>query len=237
MDVAYAGYTQVECTLRLLRKAYDVGMDYFHLLSGQDYPCRPNSEFDEFFERNAPRSYMYYDSDEEREMWMDNKYASRIKPWYLIDLPRRDIKLVNMFARGFNFFSRRIWWRGDITNLYAGWSWFSWHRNVVAYVLGEAETNKNFFRRFHHTCCCDELVFHTLLAPHIKELDIEAHNSLRYIDWHKTASGRSNPGSPLTLNEEEYDEIMSSGALFCRKVHPVISKILIEKLKQQVSGT
>ena len=47
---------------------------------------------------------MHYDSDEERSLWMDNKYASRIKPWYLIDLPRRDIKLVNMFARGFNFF-------------------------------------------------------------------------------------------------------------------------------------
>ena len=236
MDVAYAGYSMVECTLRLLKAAYDAGMDYFHLISAQDYPCRQNKEFDEFFEKHKPQSYMYYDSEEERSRWMDNKYASRIKPWYLIDIRHRNIKIINLVCRGFNFISRRFWWRKDIPNLYAGWLWFSWYKDVVGFVLNELQVNKEFFKRFHHTCCCDELVFHTLLAPHIDELNIESHNSLRYINWHKVALGRNNPGSPLTLNEEEYDEIMSNGALFCRKVHPVISKKLIEKLKQQVSG-
>ena len=49
MEVAHGGYSQIDCTLRLLRKAYDAGMDYFHLISGQDYPCRSNEEFDAFF--------------------------------------------------------------------------------------------------------------------------------------------------------------------------------------------
>lgn len=105
---------------------------------------------------------------------------------------------------------------------------------MVGFVLNELQVNKEFFKRFHHTCCCDELVFHTLLAPHIDELNIESHNSLRYINWHKVAPGRNNPGSPLTLNEEEYDDIMQSGAFFCRKVHPVISKGLICKLRENI---
>ena len=36
MDVAYAGYTQVECTSRLLRKAYDAGMDYFFAVNNTE---------------------------------------------------------------------------------------------------------------------------------------------------------------------------------------------------------
>lgn len=107
-------------------------------------------------------------------------------------------------------------------------------KTLHVFVLNELKENKDFFKRFHHTCCCDELIFHTLLAPHVDELNIETHNSLCYINWHKIAQGRNNPGSPLTLNEEEYDEIMSSSVFFCSKVHPIISKDLIHKLNKNI---
>jgi hypothetical protein len=54
---------------------------------------------------------------------------------------------------------------------------------------------------------------------------------LRYINWTKKAEGRNHVGSPLTLNEEEYEDIIKSGAFFCRKIDPVISKKLKELLK------
>ena len=47
-------------------------------------------------------------------------------------------------------------------------------------------------------------------------------------------SGRRHTGSPLLLNEDEYDEIIKSGAFFCRKVHPVTSKKLLEMLRENV---
>lgn len=48
------------------------------------------------------------------------------------------------------------------------------------------------------------------------------------------AMGRKSKNAPLLLNEEEYSEIMESGAFFCRKVHPVISEKLILLLEGHV---
>ena len=63
-----------------------------------------------------------------------------------------------------------------------------------------------FFKRFHHTYCCDELIFQTLFHGHEDELNIDGNNALRYINWNKMVLGRRHIGSPLILNEEEYNE-------------------------------
>ena len=136
-------------------------------------------------------------------------------------------------VRGLDFVSKHIWWRKPITGLRAGWNWFSWHRRVAEYVIGQEKTNQAYFIRFHHTCCADELIFHTLLYPHLQECNINPNNSLRYINWEKE-SPRKHPGSPLTLNEEEYDDIINSGAFFCRKIDPVISQKLKGMLKKNI---
>ena len=234
MAVAHGGYTQIECTLRLLQKAYDMGCDYFHLISGQDYPCRSNKEFDDFFEMNKGKSYMLIDSEGYRNQCMAKKYPLRVMPWYICDTPYREIKFVDFWVRAFNKVSKHFCFRKPIPNLWGSWNWFSWHRKVAEYVIREEIENPDFFRRFHHTYCGDELIFSTLFHTHEKELNIDGSNSLRYINWEKKAEGRNHPGSPLVLNEEEYDEIMESGAFFCRKVHPEISKKLIEKLRANI---
>ena len=234
MEVAHGGYTQVECTLRLLHMAYDMGCDYFHLISGQDYPCRPNREFDKFFEENAGRSYMLIDSPTFREQCMVHKYPKRVQPWYFSDCPYRDIAIVNFFVRACNNISKRLFIRKMIPGLWGSWNWFSWHRSLAEYVIREENENPKFFQRFHHTSCADELIFATLFHGHEQELNIDGTNSLRYINWKKKAEGRNHKGSPLTLNEDEYEDIIQSGAFFCRKVHPDISKNLLEMLRANI---
>lgn len=234
MSVSHGGYTQVECTLRLLHKAYDVGCDYFHLISGQDYPCRPNKEFDKFFEDNEGFSFMIIDNDDYRKKCMVKKYPSRVMPWYIYDFPHREIKLIDSFVRAFCKISKYFYVRRMIPNLWGAWNWFSWHRSLVSYVIAQEHTNPNYFKRFHHTYCCDELIFSTLFKGHEEDLRIVKDNALRYINWSKKSDGRNRPGSPLLLNEEEYDEIVESCAFFCRKVDPVVSKRLLEKLRIRI---
>ena len=234
MEVAHGGYTLVECTMRLLRMAMKNGMDYCHLISGQDFPCVGNECFDKFFVEHNGYSYMYMDSEECRKEYIKKKYPSRVKPWFFNDIPNRNIHLVDLLVRGLNFVSRRVKWRSDIPNLCGGWQWFSWHRSVTEFVLNEEEHNPSFFKRFHHTSCSDELIFFTLLYDSMEKLNIISDNSLRYINWEKVIPGRKKKHSPLTLNEEEYDEIVESGALFCRKVHPVISEKLIALLEKRM---
>lgn len=234
MAVAHGGYTQIECTLRLLHKSYDMGCDYFHLISGQDYPCRPNAEFDRFFEENEGRSFMQIESESYNKECMVKKYPSRVLPWYINDFPHREIKIVDSFVRAFNKIISHFYARKMIPGLWGGWNWFTWHRSLAAYVIEHEKSNPKYFKRFHHTYCGDELIFQTLFHGKEQALNIDGSNSLRYINWIKKVSERSHPGSPLLLNEEEYDEIIQSGAFFCRKVHPVVSKVLLEKLRENI---
>lgn len=234
MAVAHGGYTQIECTLRLLHKAYDMGCDYFHLISGQDYPCRPNEEFDRFFEENEGKSFMEIESENYHEKCMVKKYPSRVQPWFIKDFPHREIKVVDYFVRAFNKISSHFYVRKMIPGLWGGWNWFTWHRSLAGYVIEQEKSNPKFFKRFHHTGCGDELIFQTLFHGKEEELNIDGSNALRYINWSKKVPGRTHLGSPLLLNEEEYDDIIKSGAFFCRKVHPVVSKVLLEKLRENI---
>lgn len=238
MEVAHGGYSQIAVTLRLLHAAYGMRggeISYFHLISGQDYPVHPNLKFDEFFERNEGRSFMAFENEEYHRECMKKKYPSRVLPYYFFDIPHCDNRLVNLLVRTLNFVSKRIWWRKPIPGLWGGWNWFSWHRSLVKFVIEQEESNVTFFKRFHHTCCADELIFQTLFHGHENELNIDGSHSLRYINWHKKVEGRSHKGSPLTLNEEEYDDIINSGNFFCRKVHPDTSRKLLAMLRRNIT--
>lgn len=56
-DVNWGGTSVLESEMHLLRMAVQRGdADYFHLISGQDYPTRPLDYFLEFFNRNAGKN-------------------------------------------------------------------------------------------------------------------------------------------------------------------------------------
>ena len=54
MSMYHGKVSQIYCELALFRDtcSYPVRMDYFHLISGQDYPLRSNEIFNNFFERH-----------------------------------------------------------------------------------------------------------------------------------------------------------------------------------------
>ncbi|MDO5771502.1 MAG: beta-1,6-N-acetylglucosaminyltransferase [Bacteroidales bacterium] len=234
MEVSHGGYSQIECTLRLLHKAYDTNCDYYHLISGQDYPCRPGKEFDKFFEEHYGYSFMAIEDEEYHEKCLDKEY-SRVMPWYIKDFPRRDIKLIDWGVKLFNLISKHFYLRKPIPNLWGGWNWFSWHKSLAMFVIQQQTDNPRFFKRFHHTLCGDELIFSTLFHGKEAELKIINGDALRYINWTKKAEGRNQVGCPLILNEEEYEEIIRSGSFFCRKVHPEISKELLKLLRNNIT--
>ena len=50
-EVNWGGFSVLHSEMELLRYAYEHGQyDYFHLISGQDYPIRPLNYFLRFFE-------------------------------------------------------------------------------------------------------------------------------------------------------------------------------------------
>lgn len=229
--VAWGGYSQIQCTINLLKAAFDDNMDYYHLISGQDYPCKSNKEFDAFFEMHKGQSFMHYDTEAEVQAWRLDKYPHRYMNWYFNDtfiLRNKHAKLLrNFITKIFNKFLKRK----SIENVYAGWNWFSWSKNVVKYVLFQYEQRRKYFDRFYFTTCCDEIIFHTLLAGHLQDLQISPHNSLRFVEWYPKRHFKGK--LPLVLQETEYDDIIKSDSFFCRKVELPESMKLIKMLDNQ----
>lgn len=229
IKVYHGGFSMILAELALLREAYhyDVKIDYFHLISGHDYPCVSNEAFDQFFEC-APksRSYMHYDTDEQHEKWKNN-IEHRINRWHFEDLPAGKIGRIIM-RNLFCWFPRKEF-KGE---LFAGWQWFSWHRSLVGWGLSFCDNNPEYLKRFHQTSCSDEVLFHTLLHPHIEELNIDMNNSLRYIDWFPNRKAKT---LPLVLDERDYQSIQKSGALICRKCFLNSSGKLLDLLDKKVS--
>lgn len=176
---------------------------------------------------------MLYDKPEEHEEWSKprGKYEQRYMPYHLNDIHinRMVKRLIEMAIHSVEHIH---YLRHPINHVYAGWSWFSWHRSVAEFVLIYLKEHPDYLKRFHNTACCDELIFHTLLHPYLKQLNINPNNALRYIDWHPTRpyDGRL----PLTLDERDYDSIIDSGALFCRKVDEEHSCKLLDKLDNRI---
>lgn len=170
---------------------------------------------------------MHFDSEDEIALWRNTKYYDRVNKWYLRDVQWMPKIISSIVEKLLNVTIKRT----QIHNVVAGWNWFSWHRSLVIWVLDYLESHPSYLERFKFTSCCDEVIFHTLLYSHIIDLNVEPHNSLRYIDWHPN---RPCASLPLVLNERDFQKIVDSHALFCRKVDIDSSKLLLELLDKRI---
>lgn len=236
-EVNWGGFSQIDCTLQLLYKVNtppirDV-INYVHSISGQDYRCVSNEYFDKYFEEHKGESFMMYDSPSEHAEWSKphGKYEYRYMAWHLHDQHIPNWSKI-IIRKAVSAIEHIHYLRKPIANVHAGWSWFSWHRNVVEFVLQYLENHPDYLKRFHNTSCCDEIIFHTILFPYLKELRINPYNCLRYVDWHPT---RPYDGHlPLTLNQQDFYDIVKSKSLFCRKVDENVSYKLMNMIDESI---
>ena len=205
-------------------------IDYFHLISGADFPCKSNDEIDRYFETHKGKSYMWFDSDEETTEWRKRKYPDRYRLYHFHDIGYNNNWIINVFRPIIEKVQHHhIYLRPEIKNVYAGWNWFSWHRSVVEYALCQIELHPKKLERMRYCTCIDEIFFHTMLHDDADWLGIETRNALRYIDWHPTRPAKT---LPLVLDERDYTAIKESDAIFCRKVQPGVSERLLRMLEK-----
>ncbi len=227
----WGGYSLLATEILLIKKAlqHSSHMDYFHLISGADYPCQSNSEFDKFFENNEGKSYMMFDTEEETIKWRKKKYPDRYRLYHFNDKGYNNNSIVNVLKLPIIVFQKvfHIYLRPMIKDVYAGWNWFSWHRKVAEFAMRQLGEHPEHLERMRYCSCIDEVFFHTLLHPHLTELNIIPNNALRYIDWHPT---RPTKTLPLVLDERDYQRIKTSRTFFCRKVNPESSMKLLDML-------
>lgn len=234
-NIKHGGFSQIACTVEQLKYtlSYGIKFDYFHTISGQDYPCVNMNVFDDFFASNK-KSYMHMDSDEEIGRWRYTKYKERLVHYFLIDMfhgkSKLNIKLFWMLNHFLKYIPREC---NFLDRVCGGWNWFSLHRNVIEYIIKYLKENPTYYNRFKYTYCCDEIIFSTMLYPIAEEYNIDIHNSLRFVEWHPK---RPYESTPLVLNMNEYDDIVKSGAFFCRKCEWKESLELLNKLDEHAEN-
>lgn len=234
IPVYWGGFSQVLAEIILLKKAYtySVNMEYFHLISGQDFPCKSNQFIDSFFNKHLGESFMKFDTLEETREWRKKKYPNRYRIYSFSDKGTCNSFIVNLLKYPIKLVQKFVYLRPEIKDVYAGWNWFSWHRRVLEYVLKYINLHPNSLERLRYCSCMDELYFHTILHDKMQELNI-VDNALRYIVWYPKRPAKT---LPLVLNENEYLEIIHSDAIFCRKVNPLESAGLKKRLIKTIQN-
>lgn len=207
MDVTWGGVSMIKTTLLLLERAIRGGYDYYHLISGVDFPLLSNEALDDFLEEHKGTEFVGFadHSDLEHKLgfyhlfndgWRRHLVCANRLNSLAIRLQRilhiRRYRDVGQFAKGCN------WW--SITGALA--------KPLVA-------DRDKFVKTYKYCSCADEVFVQTFITQH-PELGLRLYNQadeyegcLRLIDW--------NRGGPYTFKTSDYPELSESNRFFARK--------------------
>lgn len=228
-DVKWGSVEQIYLTLDLIQTAqnYPINFDYYHLISGQDYPTKHNDIFDSFFERTN-KSFMELINN------INPSIKYRFMLYHINSLINVRKKIgqklekicSNIQIKISKFYNIRP--QLDL-QIYKGSNWWSLNNEAINYVINFITKNPNYLKRFKYSSCCDEIFFHTIVfnSPLKKEIEL---TDLRYYDWIPTYPGES---IPRTLTTRDFIPIMKSKTFFCRKISLPQSSDLIKLINDQ----
>lgn len=218
-DVKWGSFNHTRAILFLSAKALrNRKNSYFHLISGEDYPCV--KDFLSFKERLDPsKNYLEY-FKLPYSGWHGNGGLDRVNMFHLYDvLNARDVEDLNIIYRFYHqkhgnalLLPRKSFYEEFDTHLYGGSTWWSLSREVLDFVSQFTQNNPSFLNRFRNTCVSEELYFQTIILNSPLSQKIE-NNNLRYIDWETRGDG-----VPCYLDESDFDKMTSDTKLFARKL-------------------
>jgi hypothetical protein len=224
--IAHSGFSQVRATLALLSAAWNFagGFERFCLLSGSDFPIKPNdhirttfSSAQEFISVGKPRNRPRHDSKlkNTRYYWfMDAPYPARkmLSGW----LPHQCT---------------------IAADLHYGSSWWALTRECVGYIRAFVRDHDEYPAFFKFSRCPDESFFHSIVkqSPFASRIAMATGQEesgekrvlgCHYIDWRPWSER-----GPRILAFEDLEAMRASPALFARKFDEKRSAALLDRLE------
>lgn len=224
--VNWGGTSVLECELHLLEVAvHNSDAGYFHLISGQDYPIRPLSEFLRYFEANEGMEFLQY-AHLPHKRWEDNSFR-RLEYYYPYDWaegmenPRRWVveRVRDQIKRGIK---RSL--PTEFDHLYGGSQWFSITRKAAKVLLEYTHTQPSLYRRMWMTFAPEECYVATVLLNLLGKDAVRSTN-LRYIRWRNENGNR-----PANLGSEHFADLVRSNCFFARKFKRGVSGNLLDTI-------
>jgi hypothetical protein len=175
--VWWGGWSHLAAILSLMKKASEENFDYYILLSGTDYPIRPNS----FLYNKLKDGGEYFNL---LEGFQSHKPVSRIKYYYFDQFDRRNKN--SSRTKFFLFLERKL--RKKFTKkkfpflkIYHGSTWWALSHATVNYVLEFTDANPKFVKFFRTSWCPEEAYIPTLIGN--SDIKNNCKTNLTYMDW------------------------------------------------------
>jgi len=210
VDVAWGGVSLVEATLNLLEASVDGKYDYYHLLSGVDFPIKSNEYIQKFFKENEGKEFIGFVNNCPERMLVNRLSYYHIFNGHGIrnSLIIRSInailiKIQRLFHIHHHF---------PVNNYKKGAEWFSITHGLCKDLVDE----KNFIlKHYKYTLVPDEIFLQSYVYNSDKYKNSlyndkdEYLGCMRKIDWLR--------GRPYVWQLKDYEELVTSPYLFARK--------------------
>lgn len=229
-DVKWGSYSIVRATVDMMKMALDnPKIEYFHLISGQDWPLKEPQTIYSRFENNN-KIYMNYwravdmRKTGEPEIWWAkyyfnydqiNRRTTLGKIYHRLLLLGQTILRVNKLKK-YNIKPEKI---------YAGQEWIDIPRDALSYAIEYYEKHLELQKIFSTSFCSDEMWLQTILcnSPEYRSrIDKNIHRFIELIEKHGSR--------PAILDEDDFLKIQQGDYWWGRKIERPISNRLIELL-------
>lgn len=238
VNVIWGSINEVVYQMALVEAALTSDADYLITLSGMDYPVWSNARILEFFEENQGRNILQGIS-----MVHQGAVAQLYRELrFLADKPWKTGSLLSKFRVGLR---KSISFLGinktlqihapeKVYDLYKGAAWWAITRELAQFVLQQWKGNERLVKYFRTSFCPAETFVQTV-AFNSKYADscmlskgaymsLAALTPLTYINYDPVIK---------ILDETDYDKIIGSGKMFCRKVITGDSERLMKLIDQE----
>ena len=218
----WGGLLHLKAILYLATEALkDDSLDFFHLISGSDFPIQSCHHFKKYVEKNVDKNFLHYDK------WIPKleKYgfANRIELFNFYDIfngKGRAKYLIKIIQDIQKMLKIKRSFKNTLPPLFGGSTWWSLNRACLTYVIEYTTSFPELLQRLKYTFCSEEIYFQTVImnSPFSKFV---VNDALRYIDWRKR-----NGNSPAVLDDSDLKMLLSSDKLFARKFESPTSSSL-----------
>ena len=228
VKVYWGHYSQIVCELNLLEAVIASGKEYsyIHLISGVDMPLKPQDDIHDFCDKHMGEEFIQFDNSDFniRDLKEKTEYPyywgrhKRLNGLYSRTVGRVMFRISRMVVKGLRLRSHYDF------DLHKGSQWFSITGGLAHWLVNN---RKSILNAFKHVWCPDEMMVQTfvLLSPFAG--NISPHGNLRKIDWER--------GGPYTWQDDDYDELVNSDAMFARKFSMRQAPELIKKLTKDLT--
>lgn len=231
-DVNWGGTNHLKAILLLLEVAFEESSNnYFHLITGHDFPIKSPDEITAYLHENAGKEFMEYNRLP-YDAWRDEDGGyDRILYYNMYDcfdgrkgFKRSLMKKLIVLQKKLRI--RRSLPKDFPSELYGGSTYWTLSRKSIEYVFNYLKNNSSFLKRFKYTFCSEEIFFQTIILNSPLKNNV-VNNSKRFIVWEER-----NGNYPANLDKTDLKKIQESDAFFARKFEYPVSKQLLEQIKE-----